>query len=59
MNALERSLSQCGQIASLAIVVDAKTDDARRFYQKYDFIPFPDFPRKLFLPMKTIKKLFS
>ena len=45
-------------IAALAVVVDAKDDSARQFYLKYDFLPFPDRPNRLFLPIKTIEQLF-
>lgn len=59
MDSLKRSLAQCHQIGSQAVVVDAKTNTACSFYQSYDFIQFPDNPRGLFLPMKTIKMLFQ
>ncbi len=44
-------------IAVYAIVVDAKNDRARSFYERYGFIPFPSAPRRLFLPMQTFEKL--
>lgn len=43
---------------NLAVVVDAKMG-ARAFYVKYDFTPLPLEPDRLFLPMKTIEKLFA
>ncbi|HVN77963.1 MAG TPA: hypothetical protein VMW38_03105 [Terriglobia bacterium] len=58
MDALHRSLSQGNQIGSLAVVVDAKDDQARLFYRRYDFIQFSDEPSKFFLPMGSIEKLF-
>ncbi len=58
MDALYRSLRQAGEIAAAAVVVDAKDDDARRFYEAYDFRIFPDRPDRLFLPMAAVKKLF-
>jgi GNAT superfamily N-acetyltransferase len=58
MDALYRSLHQAAEIAAAAIVVDAKDDDARRFYETYDFRIFPDRPDRLFLPMAAVKKLF-
>jgi predicted GNAT family N-acyltransferase len=57
MNALYRSLQN--EIASMAVVVDAKDDTARSFYEHYDFIRFPNSPYRLFLPMKSIEKLFE
>jgi GNAT superfamily N-acetyltransferase len=47
------------EIASFAVVVDAKDDAARRFYERESFLPFPDQPMKLFRPMADIEKLFK
>jgi GNAT superfamily N-acetyltransferase len=58
MDALHRAFVQSSQIAAAAIVVDAIDDQARHFYQHFGFIPFPDHPGRLFLPMKTIADLF-
>ncbi len=57
MDALYRSLQN--EIATIAVVVDAKDDDARSFYEHYDFICFPDFSHSLFLMMETIAKIFA
>jgi GNAT superfamily N-acetyltransferase len=58
MNALHRALVTSREVASVAVIVDAKDDAGVTFYQKYEFIPFADQPRKLFLPMGTIERLF-
>jgi predicted GNAT family N-acyltransferase len=58
LHALERSLIGSRQIASWAVVVDAK-EGARNFYLKHDFIALTSQPDRLFLPMETIEKLFS
>jgi GNAT superfamily N-acetyltransferase len=47
------------EIASFAVVVDAKDEGARRFYERESFLPFPDQPFKLFRPMADIAKLFE
>jgi GNAT superfamily N-acetyltransferase len=47
------------EIASFAVIVDAKDDTARRFYERESFLPFPDQPRKLFRPMADIRRLFG
>ncbi len=57
MDALYRSLDQSGKVASFAVVVDSINESARNFYLHFEFIPFPDRPDRLFLPMETIKKL--
>jgi GNAT superfamily N-acetyltransferase len=58
MDALYRSLRQADEIAAAAVVVDAKDDRARSFYEAYDFRIFPDRQDRLFLPMTAVKKLF-
>jgi len=58
MNALERALAGSRQVASAAVVVDAKDELARQFYLHYDFLPLPSQPNRFFCPMKTIEKLF-
>jgi ribosomal protein S18 acetylase RimI-like enzyme len=58
MDAVNRCLSGSKQVASAAVIVDAKDDRAAAFYKKYGFIELPKMPRRLFLPMATIEKLF-
>ena len=41
------------------VFVEAIDDAAAAFYRKYGFIELLGDERKLFLPMKTIAKLFS
>jgi GNAT superfamily N-acetyltransferase len=59
MDALHRSLQASRQVASVAVVVDAKDGRAVGFYKRYDFTPLVDPPIRLFLPMRVIEKLFS
>src|SRR5690606_21918730 len=47
------------EIASFAIIVGAKDENARRFYERESFLPFPDQPMKLFRPMADIAALFK
>lgn len=56
MDALYRSLQS--EIATIAVVVDAKDDEARSFYEHYNFMRFPDFSYRLFLMMESITKMF-
>jgi len=58
VDAIKRSLRQSHEVGAMAVVVDAKDDAARSFYQHYEFIPFPQIPYRLFLPMDTIEKSF-
>jgi GNAT superfamily N-acetyltransferase len=56
-DALYRCVSS--EIASFAVVVDAKDDSARDFYERESFLPLPDQPMRLFRPMSDIQKLFE
>lgn len=58
VHALERALLGSRQVASWAVVVDTKAA-AKDFYLKHDFLPSPTPPHRLFLPMKTIEKMFA
>ena len=58
MDALRRAFEASREVASVAVVVDAKDEKATAFYRRYDFIPFADHPNRLFLPMGTIEQLF-
>jgi predicted GNAT family N-acyltransferase len=57
MDALKRPYIHSKQIASWAVIVDAKDDQAVAFYKKYGFMEILNNPRKLFLPMSTVSKL--
>ena len=43
-------------IGAVALFVDAKDEDAKRFYVKHEFIELPDRPLNLFLPIARIKE---
>jgi hypothetical protein len=43
----------------MAVVVDALDESAVSFYERYQFIRFPERPYRLFLPMKTIGTMFE
>ena len=59
MDALRRALAASREIASVAVVVDAKDDRAVAFYKRYGFITFPDQPNRLSLPMAVVEQLFG
>jgi hypothetical protein len=59
VDVLRRSLNSSMEIASMAVILDAKDSEAINFYKHYGFIQFPDCKNKLFLPMVTVAKLFS
>lgn len=47
------------EIASFAVVVDAKDEAAHRFYKRESFLPFAEQPLRLFRPMADIRRLFD
>jgi GNAT superfamily N-acetyltransferase len=58
-DAVERTL-HASEIAGIrAIAVHAKDDDARAFYQRFDFIPSPTDPMHLFVLLKDIWRITS
>jgi predicted GNAT family N-acyltransferase len=57
MHALERAWLGSKQVASWAVIVDAKLG-ARAFYLKYGFAPLPSQPHRLYQPMTAIAKAF-
>lgn len=58
-DALKRAYGISKQIASLAVIVDAKDERAARFYLGYGFLPFQDSTNRLFLRMDTIGQLYG
>jgi GNAT superfamily N-acetyltransferase len=52
-DAVKRVEQASSVLAVYAIVVDALNLNAARFYQQFGFIPFPDKPMKLFLPLES------
>lgn len=50
-DALDRTARS--EIAAYALMVDAKDDLAVAFYRHHGFIPLPDSPLTLFLPLAT------
>jgi len=57
MDALARCLELSEEMGIFAVEVLAFDIEAKRFYQKYGFVPLVDNALHLFLPMKTIEGL--
>ena len=57
IDALRRSLRVAEEIAVRAVVVDAKHEQAKAFYQHFGFSELVDKPLNLFLPIRTIRGL--
>lgn len=58
IDALKRSYEISKTIGSFGIVVDPIDNDAKSFYQRYDFIELPD-SKKMFIATRTLKDLFE
>lgn len=59
MDALYRCLELSRNIGMAGVIVDAKHEQAKTFYQNFEFETFPDSVLSLWLPAGTIKKLFN
>jgi len=53
-DALRRALAVSGTVGARAVVVHAIDAAAASFYRRYGFLPMPDSPQTLFLPIETI-----
>ena len=57
--AMQRTL-QAADIAGIrAFAVHAKDEEARRFYEHFDFIPSPTDPMHLFVLLKDVRRIIS
>jgi predicted GNAT family N-acyltransferase len=58
-DALKRILGVSNDVGVTLILVDAKDDQAASFYRHYGFVPLPDTPLRLALPIETAKRAFA
>ena len=59
LDALHRSLTHADEIAAMAVVVDAKDENAAAFYRHYEFSPLQAQPRRLYVPMRVVAQLLG
>jgi len=59
LDALHRSLTHADEIAAMAVVVDAKDENAAAFYRHYGLIPLQAQPRRLYVPMRVVAQLLG
>lgn len=57
MDAFSRTLRS--EIATYALVVDAKNEAAESFYKAFQFLPLGEARNRFFIPMAEIAKLFA
>ena len=50
-DAVKRTVAAGESVAMHALIVDAANEDAKRFYERFGFLPLTDDPMRLFLPL--------
>jgi GNAT superfamily N-acetyltransferase len=58
-DAMQRTLQAAGIAGIRAFAVHAKDEEAKSFYQKFDFIPSPTDPMHLFVLLKDVRRIIS
>ena len=56
-DALDRCLRLAREIGMIGVIVDAKHEQARSWYERYEFERLPDSPLTLWLPLGAIERL--
>jgi ribosomal protein S18 acetylase RimI-like enzyme len=57
LDALRRAFERSDEIGAVAVIVDAKDDAARAFYEQFGFSRIPDNEYQSFLPTLSISRL--
>ncbi len=56
LDAVRRVLRASVSMAVYALIVDAKNESAKRFYERFGFLEFPNTARRMYLPLETFVK---
>ena len=59
VHALRLALQVSDNVGIIGFFVDAKDDEVGHYYRQYGFIPLPDDPLQLFLPLTTLRQVFK
>ena len=61
LDALRRVVDAANIVGCVGTIVDAKDEDAERFYANYDFttLTIDGWPRRMFLPLSTARAAFA
>jgi len=59
VNAIERIISVSENLGIIGFFVDAKTGEAKAYYEQFGFIPLPYNPLELFLPLDTLRQAYE
>jgi GNAT superfamily N-acetyltransferase len=54
--AMKKFVDVFDSAGGIGLFVDAKDDAARTYYERFGFVPLPDNPLQLFLPVQTIRE---
>jgi GNAT superfamily N-acetyltransferase len=57
--ALQKFLEIFNSAGGIGLFVDAKDQNARRFYEHFGFVSLPSNELELFLPVATIQQVFA
>jgi GNAT superfamily N-acetyltransferase len=56
--AMKQGLGATRAVESWAVLVDAKDETAKKFYERHGFLPLLNRPMRLFFPMKSVAQMF-
>jgi GNAT superfamily N-acetyltransferase len=59
IDAIKRVIAISENVGVIGLFVDAKNEDAKKYYLKFGFIPLLDHCLKLFLPLNTLQQIHS
>ncbi len=59
INAIERVIRVSQNLGIIGFFVDAKDNEAKAYYEQFGFIPLPDNPLELFLPLATLQNAYD
>jgi GNAT superfamily N-acetyltransferase len=57
--AMEKFLEIFNRAGGVGLFVDAKDEEAKRFYEHFGFVPLPSHELELFLPLATIQEALA
>jgi hypothetical protein len=56
---MQRTVEAADIAGIRAFAVHARDEEAKRFYQKFDFIPSPTDPMHLFVLLKDVRRMMA
>ena len=59
INAIERVIRVSQNLGIIGFFVNAKDNKAKAYYGQFGFIPLPDSPLELFLPLATLRNAYD